>query len=112
MIARPVADFDGAITQLLLPSRVSAGCWSALSPTARAESAAAGAPDSAGRKVTLCVASVNTLRRPLGKHESNPGGAWGCQGGCSPMRISSDFRSAAHITFERAISLVRLRVKP
>ena len=78
----------------------------------RADSALAASVGAADVRRTAWVASVNTFRRSLGKHGSSPGGASVCHGGCSPRRTSSDFRSAAHITRDRATSLFRLRVNP
>src|SRR6516225_9789090 len=111
-MARPVADFEGAITQLLLPSKFSVGCSSTTVSTAGAVSVLAVTLSAAGVRRTSCVASVKTFRRSFGKHGSIPGGTSGSHGGCSPRRTSSDFRSATHITLDLATSLLRLRVKP
>src|SRR5271167_713505 len=109
---RPVADFRGAITQLLLPSKFSVGRSLPAVSTAGAESVLAVALSAAGVRRTSCVARVKIFRTSLGKQGSIPGGTCGCHGGCSPSRTSSDFRSAAHITLDLATSLLRLRVKP
>src|SRR5215831_1886249 len=111
-MARPVADFEGAITQLLLPSRFSVGCSSTIVSTAETESVLAVTLSAAGVRRTSCVASVKIFRRSFGRHGSIPGGGCGCHGGCSPRRTSSDFRPAAHITLDLGTSLLRLRVKP
>jgi hypothetical protein len=108
MMARPVADFDGATTQLLLPS-VASG----FSSTATRMSAPAAAARIASFVMrTFCVARLNTASRSAGRHGSSPSGIVGSHGGVSPKRTWSDFRSALQATAARATSLVRLRVRP
>src|ERR1700761_1487745 len=62
MIARPVADFAGAITQLLLPSKVSLG------------GSASEALSASGVRWTSWVASAKTLRRSCGRQGATPAG--------------------------------------
>src|SRR5271165_4486926 len=112
MTARPVADFQGAITQLLLPSKFSVGCSLLAVSSVGAESVLAVVVSVAGVRRTSCVASVKTFRRSFGKHGSIPGGTCGCHGGCSASRNSSACKPTAHITLDLATSLLRLRVRP
>ncbi len=112
MMARPVADLAGAITQLLLPSIASCGWVPAVA------NAISGTPVFCvifilfGSKATFCVASWNTCSRFAGKHGSKPGGSLVFQAGCKPTLISSAARSPPHAACARATSELKLRVKP
>src|SRR5512140_702517 len=109
MIARPVADLDGATTQLLLPS-ASSGVGAAASSTGAAGLPSAAAVLGAARlTVTFWVASVKTLRTSLGRQGSSPSGTFASHGGWSPKRSASAFTSALQAVFARATSLVRFR---
>src|SRR6059036_2329188 len=98
-MARPVADFDGAIAQLLLPSAFSLDNSSPFSTAIRIES------ERPVRVValvmrTLWVASVNILSTSFGKHGLSPSGLLVSHAGSRPTRTPSYFspfwRSVVH----------------
>src|SRR6516164_42156 len=98
---RAVADFEGPIVQLLLPST---------SVTSRFRAAVSRAI----RK--LWVASVNTLSTSFGRQGSSPSGTLGSQGGWRPKRnwsyLGPFSGPVLHTVLARAISLLRLRERP